>query len=562
MYAETMNSNYSPQQDPPQQTMTIRSSIFGQELGPIISTHSCSYHRQKGKLFISPDCLCYYSNILGFERKITIRIQDIKYASLHRTTSIMIRSAVCNNDSFLSSGAEGEQEERQETLEQHIFRSFTDRQSVLQLILNVYEALTGREFSNTDVDDKRYNIVDAVQDESTFATPLRKIIPRKSQKDNGLSSNGLVELDHSIVQDGMLLESTALEPAGDGTVDFHEALSSPPRSRCSTQDESFLHRGHGTDEVGALAESEQTHGNVARDTKKEWERVLKETCTVYSEVAVERKILPISLDRFFALFLADDATKSMSFFQGNIIQDDNVECSRWKLLNNSSSSSALMMDGYKEFTRQITSRHNRNARVGPKIVPLERRQTLRRFSNFGIVINTILNMEGVPYGDMFEMQDEWIIESCNQGEIALSVRFKIHFTKRPMAMIRKVIRDQSRKEISTWFKMYMEMIQETVGGEMEVCPNIIPLKDRIRTAFLLFVRCVVGLLSSRLFSSAILCILVYCYICVFDRLNTLESALHDIQIQNDYIMEKLDAMWVKEQVQPQQENVSQCFTDF
>jgi hypothetical protein len=478
----------------------------------------------------------------------------------------MIRS-VCNNDSIIESGSEHgqpqhpqQQEDGQETLEQHIFRSFTDRQSVLQIICNVYEALTGKEFSNADSDDKRYNIVDAIQDENTFATPLRKIIPRKSQdtrprRENGAVNNGLVDLDRSVIRDGLLLESTALEPSGDGTVDFHEALSSPPRSRCSTLDESFLHRGHGTDDTRVL-ESLQIHWNASKDTKKEWERVRKESCTAYTEIAVERKILPISLNRFFELFLADDAIKSMSFFQGNIIQDDDVECTCWKISN----SNSALMDGYKEYTRQITSKHNRNARVGPKIVPLDRRQTLRRYSNLGIVINTVLNMEGVPYGDMFEMQDEWIIESCNLSEIAFSVRFKIHFTKRPMAMIRKVIRDQSRKEITTWFKMYMEMIQETLGGEMEVCPNTISLKDRIRATILLCVQCVVGLFSSRLFSITCHCILVYCYIRVFDRIKTLESTLHYIQFQNDHIMEKIDAVLALEHLQ--QNNWSQCFGDF
>mmetsp|Transcript_16854 Transcript_16854/g.31917 ORF Transcript_16854/g.31917 Transcript_16854/m.31917 type:complete len:582 (-) Transcript_16854:75-1820(-) len=565
-----MNLNsVSEQQDPYNQTtMIINSSIFGQEeLGPIISTHSCSYHRQKGKLYISSDCLCYYSNILGFERKILIRIKDIKYASLFRTTSIMIRCA-CYIDSLHSlEGEEGQEEGLLETLEQHIFRSFNDRQGVLQIICSVYERLTGKELSNTDsFDENRYNIVDAIQDENTFATPLRKIIPRKSQdarirRDGEAITGSVLDIlvDRSDSRDGLLLDSTVLEHSRDGAVDFHEALSSPPRSRCSTLDGSILYRGHGGQDVQASLDSMPIPRNESKDaTRQEWDRVCKESCTIYSELAVERKVLPISINRFYDLFLAEDAIKSMAFFQGHIIQDDGVECTCWKI---SDDANAELMEGYREFTRLITSRHHRNARMGPKVVPLERKQTLRRFSNFGIVLNTILNMEGVPYGDMFEMQDEWIIESCNQGEIAISVRFRIHFIKRPMAMVRKVIRDQSRKEINSWFKMYMEMLQETLGGEMEISPITTPLiKDRIKGGLLLFVQYVVGLFSSRLCSSAILCILAYSYIRVLDRINFLESALHNIQVQNDIMIEKLNVIGAKEYMQ--QHNWSECLADF
>ena len=74
-----MNSDIQQQELSHQKNMTIRSQVFGQEdIGPVISTHSCSYHRQQGKMYIASDVLCYYSNILGFERKILIRIQDIK----------------------------------------------------------------------------------------------------------------------------------------------------------------------------------------------------------------------------------------------------------------------------------------------------------------------------------------------------------------------------------------------------------------------------------------------------------------------------------------------------
>lgn len=489
------------------QTVTVR-SIFGDDVGPVLSSHFCSYHRQLGKMYISSNSICYYSNILGFERKIMIKIKDIKYASLHRTTSIMIRS-LSNNESLLAASENQENEEQQQTLEEHIFRSFSDRQGVLLIIFDVYKQLMGNDFSNEIFEEKRYNVVSAIQDENNFATPLRKIFKRGSQDSKLRNDNGTaledVDLNISREQRSLFPE---LENVGDGT----------PRSRCSTQD--------GPEDI-RVPESSRLFVHKSRNTAQEWERIRNDSSTIYTEVAVERQLLPLSLNRFFELFLADGASKSMAFFQENIIQDDRVECTPWEAVNNRYSS----MEGYKEFTRTISSSHNRSAWVGPKIVPLERRQTLRKFSNYGITINTVLKMEGVPYGDTFEVQDEWIIESCNEGQqIGMHVRFKVYFIKRPMAMVQKVIRDQSRKEVTSWFSMYMEMIHEQVGGEKRIVREKLFTKDKLWSACRRVWDCVVSLFSARNCLMALVGVLVYYIMQLCDRITAIEWILYDIQV--------------------------------
>jgi hypothetical protein len=234
----------------------------------------------------------------------------------------------------------------------------------------------------------------------------------------------------------------------------------------------------------------------------------------------------------------------MTFFQETVIQDDNVECTPWKSTSAFSISGALL-EGCKEFTRQITSTHNRNARVGPKIVPLDRRQTLRRYSSYGIIINTILKMEGVPYGDMFEVQDEWMIESCSEGEISFTVRFRVHFTKRPMAMVRKVIRDQTRKEVVHWFDMYLKMVQDHIGGETLIVSDTVSFKDRVRRAF----QTVIDVFSFGFLSFGLVCILIYYIIHLCNRISFLEAILFDVQKHNQHIIEKLDMVLTEKLVE-------------
>jgi hypothetical protein len=76
-------------------TTEIVRGLFGPNIAPIKSVYKCSHTRASGRLYISSNAICFYSNIFGFERKLMIRIMDITFAGLTRSTSIVIRSKCC-----------------------------------------------------------------------------------------------------------------------------------------------------------------------------------------------------------------------------------------------------------------------------------------------------------------------------------------------------------------------------------------------------------------------------------------------------------------------------------
>jgi hypothetical protein len=232
------------------------------------------------------------------------------------------------------------------------------------------------------------------------------------------------------------------------------------------------------------------------------------------------------LNEFFGTFLADDAPHSMKKFQETIIKDENVQCTKWSPTHDFVET---RLEYGAECIREITADHKRKARVGPASVPLERTQTIQKHGNYGIVINTILKLDGIPYGDSFEMRDNWIIEAKGDKEITIRVGFKIHFIKTTMVMVRKVIMNQSRNEVSTWFNSYINMVKTVIGDDRHITEKV-DTEDH-NTDWRSF-------LPSRLGTSLncfiiVLSVLAYYILTLRQRGALLESQVSQIQVINE-----------------------------
>ena len=431
-----------------------------------------------------------------------IRLSDIKYASLHRTTSIALRSPCDIN-------------ETRETLEEHVFRSFSNRQRVLQIILDAYEKLIGQKFIN------QFDSIVNRHDNVLFTTPLRR------SNAGGLGTN----------HDSRAEERNTSESVNHDDLDFQ----SSPRQRTNTDQSQYS--------INNSIASDYTHdtsiSEIPRNLHQEWQNVKKNSVDLYSEVAVHSQTVPISLMDYYKSFIADDAPHSMALFQANIIKDTNVQATPWNEINNVAvATDKGGEEHYEEYKRTSTSLHNRKARVGPASVPLERKQTYRKYASHGIAVNTVLKMEGIPYGDTFEVQDEWIVEAGENGDnVAVSVRFRIHFiAKPPMKMIRKVITAECKKEFESWFKLYMAMVHSAVSGVTQVVRDDTIQKDEggAGSNALLF--------DWSWFANGmnvfviVLSVALYHILSLRHRVEYLETELYHLQLNNERVMELLDAI--------------------
>lgn len=91
-------------------------SLFGVEFGPCWGDFFCSHGRIRGRMYAVTNGILFYSNLLGFERRLCLQFANVTSIALHRTTSIRVEIA---------------------DYEYYIFRSFHDREQVLQLLVRL-----------------------------------------------------------------------------------------------------------------------------------------------------------------------------------------------------------------------------------------------------------------------------------------------------------------------------------------------------------------------------------------------------------------------------------------
>jgi hypothetical protein len=91
----------------------IVQALFGESAGSSWGDFFCTHNRIRGRLFATSQAVLFYSNLLGFERRLSLRYQDVMEMELYRSTSIRISTVDC---------------------ETYIFKSFHQRRHVLQLL--------------------------------------------------------------------------------------------------------------------------------------------------------------------------------------------------------------------------------------------------------------------------------------------------------------------------------------------------------------------------------------------------------------------------------------------
>lgn len=91
----------------------IVQALFGESAGSSWGDFFCTHNRIRGRLFATSQAVLFYSNLLGFERRLSLRYQDVMKMELYRSTSIRISTVDC---------------------ETYIFKSFHQRKHVLQLL--------------------------------------------------------------------------------------------------------------------------------------------------------------------------------------------------------------------------------------------------------------------------------------------------------------------------------------------------------------------------------------------------------------------------------------------
>jgi VAD1 Analog of StAR-related lipid transfer domain len=113
--------------------------------------------------------------------------------------------------------------------------------------------------------------------------------------------------------------------------------------------------------------------------------------------------------------------------------------------------------------------------MGPSEAKTTRRQTLHRYKEYGLTVENITMVEGIPAADSFSVHDFWKIEAQGAKQIMVSARFAPRFNKR--TMLKGLIEKNILRETKEWFSGYSRMIMGVLQCETQVATKPLPVAE-------------------------------------------------------------------------------------
>jgi hypothetical protein len=168
-----------------------------------------------------------------------------------------------------------------------------------------------------------------------------------------------------------------------------------------------------------------------------------------------------SLDKFCDLFFADQAPHPIEKFQREAIGDERIHVSQW-----SPKISSTTRTTTAKCARTIDFWHPLKNALGPSKAKTLRQQTIRRFGNYGVILENTTMVQGVPAADCFRVHDRWVVEAARDatdGGLTMTVTFRIEFTK--ATMFKPLIQKNIRRETKNWFQGYVKMLHQVLAQE-------------------------------------------------------------------------------------------------
>lgn len=187
------------------------------------------------------------------------------------------------------------------------------------------------------------------------------------------------------------------------------------------------------------------------DLHKQWAEIVAKKRD-YPLSIVQDMSLKCSLDQFFDRFLADEAEFSMAKYMQSR-GDSQIVTSHWK-----------SQDDDRIQTRIIHYRHPVNAPLAPPQAGARKEQTLSRFGNLGLCLETRTIVDDVPMCDCFHVDDRIRIQrSPQQNDVTtISIEFQITFVK--STLFKSIIAKTTHEEMHNFLKNLGEYISQAQGG--------------------------------------------------------------------------------------------------
>jgi len=206
--------------------------------------------------------------------------------------------------------------------------------------------------------------------------------------------------------------------------------------------------------------------DIGIDIRQRWVSFCSEKkSNKFNELGLESIPLPVSVDEFYKHVLDDNAEHSIEKFMRDIGEME-VESTSWQTATPTSPT-----------TRTTKYIHRINAPMAPPTAAARKEQTLHKFGNVGLCLETSTFVEDVPMADCFIVRDRlWVNENpAEENGCIVSITFQIEFIKG--TMFRRIIENTTRGEYQKYWTQFWDMIKSNLGSSNELDEVAIELEE-------------------------------------------------------------------------------------
>jgi len=483
----------------------VIAQVFG-DIGEIKEDFACAVQSKillQGRLFITESCVCFYSNLFGYEKKIVLPWEGISCIT-KEMTALVIPNAIA----IITGRGE------------YIFRSFWDRDAAFFALQTHYRSTLGLPplaedavqveleaddvtVENNDLPRACPNAVHvhvAFQDsEELVRTP--STTGRKTPGQQGIEMLAKREENNGLMLPPPPVEKRTASSAGDENreslvepldipaikelkqVILEEGTPTIPRSPAIKARENMAQGGLSllSLRTGVASEAILTPTTAKRpktvpdlkpsDTNKQ-EKVCKEpvVCSDFRPVPVQPGETPVQLlmqakeaggsmatmaqgklslglREFFDEFLANNAPFGLADFHSKH-GDWDVEITPWAWHSSTEEGATRTL----KFVTPIT------APIGPSSTLTTKCARLRIYEDAGILMESVLNFADIPNADCFSVFERWLVmpdEYSNDCKPQVSLIFQCDVRFHKNLLWKKIIDIKTRADMKTVFEDYL-----------------------------------------------------------------------------------------------------------
>ncbi|XP_051776765.1 protein Aster-A isoform X4 [Erpetoichthys calabaricus] len=410
----------------------------------LIVDYSCALQKDillQGRLYLSENWICFYSNIFRWETTITIQLKDVTSLTKEKTAKLIPNAIqICTDQ------------------DKHFFTSFGARDRSYLLIFRLWQnALLEKPLSPKEL----WHIVHQcygtelglTSEDEDYVSPTDQIIPvddavpelLELRSEHSSRPSMDLKLDASPLANCCVnnRSMTSVE-SSDGGPSFLDDPEPRPESQLDGLPNQILSPASERESVGILYSLDlindddiPTDMSNSSDTQDEVE--VEAICTDLAGRLHINVVYHIGVDKLFELLFTDPHFMQDLFKQRNMTE---LTVNEWQQDNSGSSS------------RVISYNIGINKPVGPKTAPSIETQTLCRGSEKGksYVIDAEVVMQGIPYQDYFYTVHRYCLTSVTRSKCRLRVSSDIRYKKHPWNLVKSFIEKNTWSGIEDYFR--------------------------------------------------------------------------------------------------------------